>query len=69
MQKVKIHPLTLMALVISSFLMAWYAVENFNAGQNSYGMVFVLIGVFMAGLVIYGFIRNRSIGESEKSGN
>lgn len=68
MQEVKIHHLTLTPLVISTYLMTWYAVENFSAGQNAYGMVFILISVFMAGLVIYGIIRNRSINENEKSG-
>ncbi|WP_281863021.1 hypothetical protein [Planomicrobium okeanokoites] len=63
MGKVKIHSLTLTALLFSSISMALYAGRNFSAGETGYGMVFVLLCMFMLGLVLYGFDRIRRLGD------
>lgn len=59
MEKVKIHPMILAALLISSVAMALYAYQNFRAEEIGYGIVFVLIGLLLVGLVVFGWLRNR----------
>lgn len=61
MEKVKIHPLILVALLFSSISMALYANRNFNANETAYGIVFVLLCIFMLGLVLYGIVRSRRV--------
>lgn len=63
MEKVKIHPLTLAALLISTLLMASYAYRNFHAEETTYEIVFVLLSIFLLGLAINGFIRNQKVSE------
>ncbi|WP_084244595.1 hypothetical protein [Planomicrobium okeanokoites] len=69
MDKVKIHSLTLTALLFSSISMAFFAGRNFSAGETGYGMVFVLLCMFMLGLVLYGFVRNRRLGDGGTEGS
>lgn len=61
MKKVKIHPLILVALLISSITMGLYAYRNFSEGETAYGLVFVLLCIFVLGLVLYGIVRNGRI--------
>lgn len=69
MGKVKIHPWILLTLFFSSISMALYAGRNFSAGETGYGMVFVLLCMFMLGLVLYGFVRNRRLGDGGTEGS
>lgn len=66
MKGVKIHPLTLVALLISSVLMAMYAYRNFQAEETGYGIVFLLLCLFLIGLVVSGFVMKRK-SRNEKS--
>lgn len=61
MEKVKIHPLILAALLFSSIAMAMYAYRNFQAEENGYGIVFALLCVFFLGFVVFGLMRNRKV--------
>ncbi|MCM3610532.1 hypothetical protein M4S82_04660 [Planococcus sp. MERTA32b] len=61
MEKVKIHPLILVSLLFSSISMALYAFRNFSANETAYGIVFILLSIFMMGLVFYGIVRNRRV--------
>lgn len=65
MKEVKIHPLTLAALLISSVLMAAYAYRNFRAEEIGYGIVFVLLCLFLLGLVISGLVMKRKTGNDK----
>ena len=67
MIRTKIHPLILLALLISSAAMALYAYQNFNAGEAGYGTVFLLMFIAMLGLVIYGLNRNKRTVDEKKS--
>lgn len=69
MEKVKIHPLTHATIVISSLTMALYAYQNFSNGQTGAGTALLFISIFLIGLVIYGVIRNRKIGEERNFEN
>ena len=59
MKGAKIHPLTLVALFISSVLMAVYAYQNFRAEETGYGIVFLLLGLFLIGLIVSGLVMKR----------
>lgn len=63
MGKVKIHPWILLTLLFSSISMALYAGRNFSAGETGYGMVFVLLCMFMLRLVLFGCVRIRRLGD------
>ncbi|GAB3792339.1 hypothetical protein [Virgibacillus kimchii] len=61
MAKVKIHPFILLALTFSSISMAMYAYRNFANQEIGNGVIFSILFLFLVGLVISGFIRNRKI--------
>lgn len=63
MEKVKIYPLILVALLISSITMVLYAYRSFSADEKVCGLVFALLCIFMLGLVLYGFVRNRRVSD------
>ena len=65
MERVKIHFLIHVSLLISSLTMGNYAYQNFSAGQTGYGTVFLIICIFLIALVIYGVIRNQKIGQDQ----
>lgn len=66
MEKVKIHPLIILTLIMSSISMGMYAYRNFNNLETAYGIFFTLLSIFLIGLVVFGIIRNRKV-ENEKN--
>lgn len=66
MEKAKFHSLTLIALTISSITMALYAYQNFTAEETSYGIVFIFLSILLMAMVVYGFVRNRKIGDQRE---
>lgn len=62
MGKVKIHPLTQLALIISSITMGLFSYQNFSADNTAYGIVFIVLAFLLLTMVVYGFVRNRKIG-------
>lgn len=66
MEKVKIHPFIILTLITSSISMGIYAYRNFTNQEIAYGIFFTLLFIFLLGLVIFGFIRNRKI-DNEKN--
>ncbi|WP_164217156.1 hypothetical protein [Virgibacillus sp. YIM 98842] len=66
MEKVKIHPLILIALCFSSISMAMYAYRNFTNHETGNGIVFSVLFLFLVGLVIWGIIRNRKIKKESR---
>ncbi|MDT8860380.1 hypothetical protein N0O92_09050 [Alkalihalobacillus sp. MEB130] len=70
MEKVKTHPFILIALLASSISMALYAYRNFSNQEIGFGVTFTLLSLFLIGLTISGFKRNRKIdAELERSGH
>lgn len=65
MGKVKIHPLILAALIISSVTMAINAYRNFRSEEMGYGIVFMFLCLFLAGMVIFGIAKNRTSAKEE----
>lgn len=65
MKKVKIHPLIILSLIISSITMALYAHRSYINQETGYGMVFTLLVVLMVGMAIHSLIRNRKINNEE----
>lgn len=61
MEKVKFPPFIIAALIISSVIMALYAYQNFRTEETAYGIVFVLLCVFLLALTILGIVRNRRV--------
>ncbi|TWT14549.1 hypothetical protein [Planomicrobium sp. CPCC 101079] len=61
MDKIKIHPLILLAIGISAISMCVRAYENLNATNGGYGITFGVLGVLFAILAVYGWMRNQRI--------
>ncbi len=61
MEKVKIHPLIILALIISSISMALYAYRNYSNQEIGSGIVFTVLFIFLVGLVIHSIMRNKKI--------
>ncbi|MDN7242636.1 hypothetical protein QWY14_12550 [Planococcus sp. N028] len=61
MNKTKIHPLILLSLGISSFVMGWRGYENFTLHKDGYGMTFSFLCIFLALLAVYALMRNQRI--------
>lgn len=63
MEKVRTHPFLIFSLILSSITMALYAYRNFNNQEIGYGMVFSVLFLFLIGMAVYGFIRNKKINK------
>ncbi|UCZ54262.1 hypothetical protein LGQ02_05730 [Bacillus shivajii] len=61
LEKVRIHPLIILTLIMSSISMGIYAYQNYTNQEMGYGILFTLLFIFLIGLVIFGLMRNRKI--------
>ncbi|TWT25098.1 hypothetical protein [Planomicrobium sp. CPCC 101110] len=61
MNKLKIHPLILLGVGISSAIIGMRAYGNFSADNAGYGVALSVLGIFFAILAIYGWMRNQKI--------
>ena len=65
LKKVKIHPLIIFALIMSSISMALYAYRNYTSQEIGYGIVFTILCIFLFEIVIHSIIRNRKINNEK----
>ncbi|TGB03643.1 hypothetical protein [Halobacillus salinus] len=65
MGKVKTQPLIIVALLMSSISMALYAYRNYANQEIGNGIVFTVLFLFLFGLVLYSFIRNKKINDED----
>lgn len=61
MTKTKTHPLIKSSLAISSLSMALYSYRSFSNYETGYGIVFALLFLFLSGLFLHSFTRDRKI--------
>lgn len=66
MDRIKIHPLILLSLFINSIAMGMFAFENYKENNIGYTVTFMILCLFLIGLIIYGFIRNSKINHTNK---
>lgn len=59
--KVKISPLILVGLTMSSIAMVLYAYRSYSTQEIAHGIIFTFLFIFLIGLVIWGFVRNKKI--------
>ncbi|CAG9619873.1 hypothetical protein [Sutcliffiella rhizosphaerae] len=59
MGKVKIHPLIIFTLIMSSISMTLSAYRNFSNQEIGYESVFTVLFISLTGLVIQSMMRNK----------
>jgi len=64
--KVKINPLILVGLFISSISMSLYAYRSYSNQEMGHGIIFTLLFIFLIGLVIWGIVRNKKIDHKSR---
>ncbi|WP_156969535.1 hypothetical protein [Jeotgalibacillus campisalis] len=69
MKKVKINPLIIFALIVSSISMALYAYGNFNNQEIAYGAAFTVLFFLFIVLVFYSVLRNKKINYEDNKSN
>lgn len=66
MEKVRTQPFIILSLILSSITMALYAYQKFANQEIGYGIVFLVLFLFLSGMATYGFIRNQKIKSENK---
>jgi integral membrane sensor domain MASE1 len=60
-EKVKIQPLILIALLMSAINMLIQGYNSFKENEAVQGILFILVTLFFLGLIFFAMIRNRKI--------
>ncbi|MED4531412.1 hypothetical protein [Metabacillus fastidiosus] len=61
MKKVKTHPFIVLGLFFSSISMLMYAYKNYANQETGYVIIFMLLFIFLFGLMVWDIMRNRKI--------
>ncbi|GEM01699.1 hypothetical protein HHA03_12310 [Halolactibacillus halophilus] len=58
MKKAKIHPLTIVSLIISAIAMVTYAYNQFNNHKLTHGFILIVLAILLSALAFSGMIIN-----------
>jgi hypothetical protein len=65
-EKVKIQPLILIALLMSAISMSIYGLNSFKENEAARGILFILLTFIFLGLIIFAMIRNRKMDHARE---